>query len=164
MHRPGYYRALRGLLEFQQHSGNPGAALGLCDRILVETPDDTDLLHQRAVILAQLPGRYQEALSAIERAIEITPRPAFIYQRGRLRLALGDAANAIEDFRRVEQAGGIASGSLDLLMAEAYLELGNIELARSFSDAARREGTNIKREELERLNRIVARLVEVENQ
>ena len=138
--------------------------MGLCDVILAETPDDTDLLYQRAVILAQLPGRYLEALSAIERAIEITPRPAFIYQRGRLRLALGDAANAIEDFRRVEQAGGIASGSMDLLMAEAYLELGNNELARSFSDAARREGSNIKREELERLNRIVARLVEVENQ
>ena len=164
VHRPGYYRALRGLLAFQQHLGNPGAALGLCDVILAETPDDTDLLYQRAVILAQLPGRYLEALSAIERAIEITPRPAFIYQRGRLRLALGDAANAIEDFRRVEQAGGIASGSMNLLMAEAYLELGNNELARSFSDAARREGSNIKREELERLNRIVARLVEVENQ
>ncbi|MFA6241051.1 MAG: tetratricopeptide repeat protein [Candidatus Hydrogenedentales bacterium] len=135
--QPNYYRALRGLLEVQLRSGNPGAALGLCNRILNDRPDDPDLVGRKAFILAQLPGRQQEALTTIQRAIEIAPKPMYLYLRGYLRLDLKDYANAIEDFQGFSQSGGVAPGNLDLMMAEAYLGLEKVDLARTYYNSAK---------------------------
>ena len=158
--RTGYYRALLGLLEVQLRSENLGAALGLCDRLLAERPDDTGMLERKASLLAQLPGRQQEALDTIQSAIDLSPRPSFFYQRGCLRLDLGDYANAIEDFQRAKQAGGAGPGSLDLLMAEAYLGLNNIDLARVYYESAKNKASGVKPADAIRLDAIASRLAE----
>ncbi len=132
-----YYRALRGLLEVQLLTGNPGAALGLCDRLLARRPDDPDILARKAYILAQSPGRNNEALTAIESAIQISAKPAYIYQRGYLRLELGAYAEAIEDFQQFNQSGGSAPDNIDLLLAEAYLGLNNVELAKNYFESGK---------------------------
>lgn len=161
--RAGYSPALRGLLEVQLRSGDLGAALGLCERFLDESPNDPRMLERKASLLAQLPGRRQEALGTIQRAIEITPRPVFFYLRGCLRLDLGDFANAIEDFQRVDQAGGAGPGDLDTLLAEAYLGLNNTDLARVYYDAAKNKGSGVKPADAARLDAIAARLAEEQN-
>lgn len=160
IHQAGYLPALRGLLEVQVRMGNLGGALGLCNRFLAENPDDPDMLERKASLLAQVPGSQQEALDTVQRAIDITQRPEFFYLRGYLRVGLGDFANAIEDFRRVSQAGGGAPGNMDGLMAEAYLGLKNMELARIYCDSAREKSLRGEPVDLVRLERITARLAE----
>jgi tetratricopeptide (TPR) repeat protein len=163
VHRAGYLPALRGLLEVQVRSGNLGGALGLCNRFLAENPDDPDMLERKAFLLTQLPDLQKEALSTIQRAIEITQRPEFFYRRGYLRLSLGDFANAIEDFQRVIQARGAAPGDLDSLIAEAYLGLNNSDLAHFYYNSAKEKASKGEPVDSARLERIAARLAEAQN-
>jgi tetratricopeptide (TPR) repeat protein len=157
LHRD-YYRALRGLLEVQLLSGNPGGALGLCDRLVTERPNDADMLARKSYIFAQLPGREEEALAAIESAVQISPKPMFLYQRGYLRLERGDFADAIEDFQQFNRSGQVAPSNLDLLMAEAYLGLKNFDLARGYFESAREKAGQGTSRENARLARIAAQL------
>ncbi len=157
---PSDHRALRGLFEVQLRSGNSGAALGFCNRLLREVPDDYDMIRQKAMLLAQIQGHEPEALRTVNRAIEIRPLPDLYYVRGALHLKLGDFSSALKDFQFVEQSGEDTSGDLDALMAEAYLELGNTALARSYYDAARSRETQLQRKTIERLDRLADRLLE----
>lgn len=157
---PDDHRALRGLFEVQLRAGNPGAALGFCNRLLREIPDDYDMIRQKAMLLTQIQGHEQEALDTVNRAIDIRPLPELYYVRGALLLDLGDVPGALKDFQFVEQSGQDTSGDLDALMAEAYLELQNPVLARSYYDAARSRGTQLQRKTIERLNRLADRIPE----
>lgn len=159
LHRD-YYRALRGLLEVQLLSGNPGGALGLCDRLITERPNDADMLARKSYIFAQLPGRKEEALAAIESAVQISPKPMFLYQRGYLRLERGEFANAIEDFQQFNRSGQVAPTNLDLLMAEAYLGLNNYDLARGYFESAQSKAAHGSPSDRARLARIAAILDE----
>jgi len=134
--RPNDPRALRGLVEVQMRSGNSGAALGLCERLLERNPDDVDTLAQKARLLMNVAGRQQEALDTVARALENEQRPIFYFMRGYLQLALGEYAPAIEDLQRYRESGGDAPSNLDAMLAEAYLGLGNRELAQAYYEAA----------------------------
>jgi tetratricopeptide (TPR) repeat protein len=156
--RPEYSPALRGLLNVNLQSGELGAALGLCERFLVANPNDVAMLEKKATLLARLPGRREEALASIQRAIEITPRPEFFYVRGRLRLELGEFAVALEDFERVSQAGGVNRPDLEIAMAEACLGLNNVERAEIYYKSAKAKAANAAPPFAARLNEIGKRL------
>ncbi len=152
--------ALRGLFEVQLRSDNPGAALGFCNRLLRQMPDDYDMIRQKALLLAQIQGHEREALETVNRAIEIQPRADLYYVRGALYLKLGEFPRALKDFQFVEQSGGDTGGDLDALMAETYLELQNLPLARSYYDAARSRNTQLQRKTIDRLDRLADRFPE----
>ena len=165
---PDYPPALRGLLEVHLRSGERGAALGLCERYLAQNPNDPAVLERKATLLAQIPGRREDALNAIQQAIEAAPRPELFYVRARLRLEAGEFANAIEDLRRADQAGGVTQSDMNILMAEAYLGLNDLELARKFhalAESKRQALADSDRQQLEpadqaRLDSLAARLAE----
>ena len=154
-------QALRGLIEVQLRSGNRGAAIGLCDRYLKHHPGDVQVLSRKASLLMGVPGRAKEALATIELALARLEQPMFYFMRGYLRLGIGEYAEAIEDLQRFNQSGGSAPGSLDTLMAEAYLGLGNLELARAYYESAKSGGVKSSADE-SRLARIAAGLQEAE--
>ncbi len=154
----GYSPALRGLLDVQIRSGNLGGALALCDRFLTLSPDDPDMLQQKALLLARIPDKRREALDVVERALQIVQRPESHYLRGSLLLDLGEFMPALEDFQRVVQARGVRSGELECRMAEAYLGLNDATLARFYYDSAKEKAARGERMDLARLDRIAARL------
>jgi len=158
--KPNDHRALRGLFEVQLRSNNPGAALGFCDRLLREIPDDYDMIRHKAMLLSQIQGREREALATVNHAIDIRPLAKLYYARGALHLKLGEHSNALRDFQFVEQSGEDTGGDLDTLMAEVYLELNDLELARSYYEAARSRVSQLQPKSGARLNRIAERLVE----
>jgi tetratricopeptide (TPR) repeat protein len=156
----GYSRAIRGLLDVQLRTKNLGAALALCNRLLISVPNDPTVLQQKSAILSQLPGRSDDALVAIQQAIDIKPEPTYFYFRGVIRLDKGDYTNAIEDFQRVDNVGGGGFDNIDLLMADAYLGLDNLDLARSYYEVAKSKVAQEKGVDSERMNRIKLRLLE----
>ena len=156
----GYSRAIRGLLDVQLRTNNLGAALALCNRLLVDVPNDSTVLQQKSLILSHLPGRRDDALAAIQLAIDIKPKPTYFYFRGLIRLDKGDYANAIEDFQRIDNVGGGGFDDIDLLMADAYLGLNNFSLAQSYYDVADSKASQQKDVDSGRMNRIKLRLVE----
>lgn len=158
--KPGDARAIRGLLQVQLRMGKMGEALALCQRLLNDNPEDTELLHQKALILSRIPGREVGAFATVQEAIEIRPLPKFFYLRGTLRLWEGDYANGIEDFQRVYNAGGGGFADLDLLMAESYLELENFRLAKSFYESAKSKMSTADGAVESRLELIASRLSE----
>jgi tetratricopeptide (TPR) repeat protein len=155
--RADFRPALLGLLAFHTRSGNRGAASGLCDRLLAESPGDPDILDQKASLLVQT-GKTQAALDTIEQAIDAAPRTEFYYVRGCLRNDLGEFAGAIEDFERVNQAGGVTRGDFEIPMAEAYLGLGNLERALFYYESAMNKGLDAKPATKARLDAISERL------
>jgi tetratricopeptide (TPR) repeat protein len=159
---PDDHRAIRGMFEVQIRSGNLGAALGFCDRLLREIPDDYDMIRQKAMLLARIQGREQEALASVNRAIDMRPLTDLYYLRGRLHLELGEPSSALKDFQFVEQSGADMGGELDVLMAEAYLDLDNLQLARSYYDAARARAPQLHAKTIARLNRLADRMVQNE--
>ncbi|MBX7255474.1 MAG: tetratricopeptide repeat protein [Candidatus Hydrogenedentes bacterium] len=154
------WRALRGLLVVELLTNNPGAALGLCDRLLAQRPEDTEVLEQKAFILSRIPAQRAEALAIVQRVIDINPKPMLLFLRGSIRLDLKDYAKAIEDFQGFSQAGGVAPGNLKLLMAEAYLGLGRLDLARTYYDSAKEEAEGSSPSDRARLANMAARLGE----
>lgn len=160
----GYSRAIRGLLNVQLRTNNLGAALALCNRLLLDVPNDPTVLQQKSVILSQLPGRKDDALAAIQRAIDIKPNPTYFYFRGVIRLDKGDYNNAIEDFQRVDNVGGGGFTNIDLLMADAYLGLNNFNLAQSYYEVAESKVAQQKDVDSGRMNRIKLRLLEESKQ
>ena len=133
---PGYLPAVRLMIEVQARSGNRVQALSLCDRYLDSSPNDSDVLYQKARLLAadreSLPG----ALSAIERAIAQQRRPEYVYVRGMVRLSMGQAEGALADLQSIAEDGPRASANLELALASAYLEVGRLDLATAYYDSA----------------------------
>ena len=162
--QPGFLPALRGLLNVNLQSREFGAALGLCDRYLASAPNDVEMLETKANLLAQLPGRQQEALTSIERAIEITPRIESYYLRGRLLKDLGEFdaekfGKAFEDYERVRQAKGGAL-ELDIAQAECLLGMKDNERALIYYDSAKTKAANAAPLLAARLDEIAKRLEE----
>lgn len=151
-------RALRGLFEVSVRQENRGAALGLCNRYLEQSPHDAEMFEKKAMLLMQLPGRTQEAFKSVQQALAIQQSPLAYYLRGRLQLKREHFAEAVEDFQRFDRSGQTPPGNLDALMAEAYLGLGNKKLAQAYLDSARDSEAAITQEDNARLARVAAAL------
>jgi tetratricopeptide (TPR) repeat protein len=87
-------------------------------------------------------GRLDEAITHIERAVELFPlRRGPRYQRAKLRLAQGNFEAAREDAERALALGRPGDQVLDLqvlyLLATVYSRLGETELAEEFAQRAR---------------------------
>jgi tetratricopeptide (TPR) repeat protein len=79
-------------------SGNAAAALPVLDRGLRLSPDDPDLLGNRAAALSRL-GRAPEALADARRAVEASPAsPFFREMLGQLYASTGSWAEALPEF------------------------------------------------------------------
>jgi predicted Zn-dependent protease len=156
--QPGYAPALQGMLDVQLRADNLGGALGLCDRFLAATPDNADMLQQKALLLARLPDRRKEALETIQKAIDIAKRPEFIFLRGSLYLSQNEFAKALEDFLQVSQARKTRSAELECLMAETYLGLNDPSLARFYCNSAKDKAAKGERVDSIRMERLASRI------
>jgi predicted Zn-dependent protease len=158
--KEGFSPALRGMVSVQLRSGNPGAALRLCDRYLERQPGDADMLYRKATLLARDANRPEEALDVIEQAMNISARPEFVLVRGQLRLALGKYQDALLDFQRFADTQGGSTADLDLSMAEAYAGLGEYALAQQYCESAQRKASGGQEMDSARLKRVRTQIEE----
>jgi hypothetical protein len=93
--------------------GNPQGALKYFKKAVELDPQNASAFYNQGICYAEM-GQYQEAISAISKAIEIEPRGIYFYGRGTAYLLSGDKDTAVQDF---EQASAL--GDPD---AQAYLE------------------------------------------
>jgi tetratricopeptide (TPR) repeat protein len=100
-------------------------------------PDRALLWNCLAAVLT-LQGRMQEALVFYDEALRLDPEqgPAF-YNRSMARLALGDAAGALEDLDAAAALGGFERerASLDVLKAKTLLATGALEAGWTLYEA-----------------------------
>lgn len=87
-------------------------------------------------------GRFEESLPLINRAVELHPqRRGPRYQRAKWHLAQGDSGSAREDAERALALGAPGDLVLDVqvyyLLSKIYTRLGEMELAREYSELAR---------------------------
>lgn len=126
---------LRGLI--QQRQGAFAAALADFDRTLKTDEDDLALKIQatgsRGMVLVDL-GRYDEAVEALDRAIEARPQ-AFAERQSRAlaHLRLRDLPAAARDIDAL--AGASDDAFTRKLRAELYLRRGDAKRARTLLDA-----------------------------
>lgn len=110
-------------------SGEPGRAFGAATMALALTPEDADLLIDRAVALGNL-GRYQEAVSDLDRALVIdADRAEALVFRAAAWRHLDRAGPARRD---IDRALALAPDS-----AEALLERGILRQLAGDTDGAR---------------------------
>jgi tetratricopeptide (TPR) repeat protein len=141
--RPDYGPALKGLIEVQIRTRSVGTALGLANRYLQRQPGDPDILFLKARILSDNPNQREEAITAINQAIEADPRPEYYSLRGSLHLQAGNHQLALDDLRRFEQAVTGVDPRLSASLAEAYLGAGEPERALPyFREAEERANPN----------------------
>jgi hypothetical protein len=101
---------MRGLQKVQMDG-----ALQDCDLALKSKPRDAGIIDSRALVLYQM-GRYQDALTAYNQALQIDPdRADSLFMRGYTKRKLGDGAG----------------GDVDIAAAQAI----NSDVANSFRDA-----------------------------
>ncbi|MBM3290084.1 MAG: tetratricopeptide repeat protein, partial [Candidatus Hydrogenedentes bacterium] len=72
---PNYPPALLGQIDIQGRTADISAALGLCDRYIAQSPDDSSILLAKAKLLSALPDRTQDALAAADDVIERVEDP-----------------------------------------------------------------------------------------
>lgn len=112
----------------------------LCEALIEEFADDPEPLAKLAYVNAR-EGNYAEAVADITRAIELNSRePDYFYSRGRYRLAIGAADDAVIDFDQVIQLCVEHKNTYYLepsryFKAEALARAGRIEDALSALEA-----------------------------
>jgi hypothetical protein len=94
--------------------GNDKAAVEYYKKVLELDPENSEAYFQQGVSYGEL-GKYEEAISSINKAVEIGQRKGlYFYGRGRVYLLSGDEAKASEDFK---EAAALGHGD-----AQEYLE------------------------------------------
>jgi tetratricopeptide (TPR) repeat protein len=100
---------VKGYLHY--HSGEFDQALAGLHQALLLNPNQAEAYHYLSR-MAAAQGRWSEAAQAIEAARYLAPNPANLYHRGQVAEALGQPAQAVEDY---EQAFlGLIGGVSDL--------------------------------------------------
>ena len=130
----GYLPALSMMIEVQFRRHFYAQALLLCDRYLEKAPDDFDVLCQKARVLERL-DRPEEALASIQRAME-EERPEGLYTRAMIYFSLNEPAQALKDLQALSETFEANPARLDLALAKAHLELGRVDAARTYLQAA----------------------------
>ncbi|MGD9858293.1 MAG: tetratricopeptide repeat protein, partial [Planctomycetaceae bacterium] len=124
-------------------------AVQIYEAILKVNDRDLVALNNLAWMLAFQPGREAQALTLINRAIELAgPAPAFRDTRASISLRLNKPQQAVDDLvEAIDQAGD--DPELWFHLSQAYLQTGDREQAReAFRNA---EGKGLKLESLHRL-------------
>jgi hypothetical protein len=96
----------------------------------------------------------QGAFDAVTRAIERNPRPEYLVLRGLSRLALEDYTGALIDLRDAATGMHTAPARLDAALAEAYLGLEELDLAKTYLESARRKEADGDRSATDHLGRL----------
>lgn len=156
---PEHQPALRGMIDVQYRLGNTGAALVLAERYLEKRPEDGPIHYLSALVLANTPGRIDEALASVTRAIDVAPRPEYYSLRGFIRLDQGAHAEALSDLRRYLEALPPVTADLDAAMAEAYLATGDPVMAQQYFDSARRKAATGEMVDTGRMRKVEEALV-----
>lgn len=146
--------ALRGMIDVQYRLQNTGAALSLAERYLAIQPDDAPMQHLRALILSGLPGRADDALAGVTRAIEVAPRPEYYSLRGLIRLDRGEHADALRDLQQYTESLSTTTAQADAALAEAYLGTGDATLARQYFESAQRKAQGGETVDPDRMKRV----------
>lgn len=131
--------ALREMVEVQARKGNMPGLLAACDRYLTLNPEDAHVHYIKASFLRSDPSRLGDALEAANRAATLERRPDYVGLRGIIYLERKDYARALEDLRAVSAEVVETSAEVDAALAEAYLGVGETDLARSFYESAKRK-------------------------
>ena len=131
-----YVPAARLLVEALLGRGDSHQAVILCERWLARDPDDAGMLYAQARGLLRLPERTEDALAAVNRAIEIAPNAEHRYLRGVVHLARRDFAAARTDFEAVARTMDRTPADLDLRLAWTYVRTGRVDLAAPLFEAA----------------------------
>ncbi|MCX5770570.1 MAG: tetratricopeptide repeat protein [Candidatus Hydrogenedentes bacterium] len=152
--RPG---AMRAAIRLFLREGNSDGALNMCQRYLKAQPNDADVLSQEAALLLRA-GRPDDALDAIDRALQIVHLPSGVFVRANALLALGRCQEALADLQRIAGAGKIDPADHDAAMAEVYLGLNDEGLARRYYDSAKEKLAANHRPFTDQLNRIKDKL------
>ncbi len=146
--------ALREMIELQTRRGSAGDVLGICERYLERDPANAPVLYLKASFLRQEPSRVGEALQSVERAIELDQRPEYLAVRGLILLDKGETEKALQDLQTFSREMPDTPARIDAALAEAYVKLGDKELANSFYTAAVRkvaQGHHVKADVMQRV-------------
>ena len=148
-----FYPAMSQELQLFMMRGQAAPALALTERMLELQPYDTQVLHQRALLLAQDPRRRQEADALLDELIAADPRPDYLLLRAQLNLAEERYDAALTDLLEVGRVQSETTAAADAAMAEAYLGLQDYERAQSYLEQARNkaQNANVSLPQLERL-------------
>jgi tetratricopeptide (TPR) repeat protein/DNA-binding winged helix-turn-helix (wHTH) protein len=121
------------------YAGRPRDALAAYDQLLAIDPLHTNGYMRRGLILNEM-GRYDDAERALARAYELQPElPNPLWARALVRYAQGDLDGAVRYYRQAI-ARGPQRTDLHRELALLYLDLGDVEAARSSVEEAARHG------------------------
>lgn len=139
---PDFYPAMHQQLQLFVLRRQTAPALELTERLLALQPFDTEVRHQRAILLAQDPRRRQEASVLLDELIASDPRPDYLLLRAQLNLSDERYDAALADLGEVSRLQSETAPAVDMAIAEAYVGLGDFERAKSYLDQARRKAQN----------------------
>ncbi len=153
-----YLPALGLLIDVAVQSNHLAQALSVCDRYLAIQPNSAAVLHQKARLLLSR-KEYAPALEALNKSIELEPRPEKRETRGDLHLALDRFEEAITDYQEFGRLTGTLTPRVQLALADAYAGSGNLARAvEYFREANARLGANDPARNDERFRRLQAQL------
>jgi tetratricopeptide (TPR) repeat protein len=83
--------------------GNPADAEMSFRKVIPQDPENPEMRDGHGLSLLML-GRAKEALAEFDKALQISPRGAYLNNRGAARMALGDISGAEEDFLKAYES------------------------------------------------------------
>jgi tetratricopeptide (TPR) repeat protein len=132
-----YKPALKGQIEVQARS-NPPIAISMCERYLRTHDRDPDVMFRLATLLAAGPGRREEALAWVDKAIAIETQPTFNRFRAFLLTQMARADEAIDELTELIKVAGPATAEDEITLTEAYLVKKDLSGAREHLQAAKK--------------------------
>ena len=155
---PRFAPAMRAMIALQVKTDSWSDAQILSRRYLSLYPNDPSVLYQTTLLTSRLEGATLEAMSMITRAIALRQRPEYYYLRATLYLRESEYPQALSDLQSIERYQVNYQAALDLALAEAYLGVGEFNLARQYYKAAAggsSSGLRVSAERLERLGKLL---------
>ncbi len=137
---------------------NPGMAVSACEIYLRTYDDDEDVMFRLATLLAAGPGRREEALAWVDKAIATGKQPTFNRFRAYLLTQMGRADEAIDELTELIKVAGPATVEDELTLTEAYLAKDDMSGAREHLQAAAKlipEGSTPLAERFKKLETLI---------
>lgn len=135
---PEYGPALLGLIEVQIRSNNLATAISMCERYLRTHDRDADVMFRLATLLASDPGRREEALAWVDKAIASERQPNFNRFRAYLLTQMARPDEAIAELTELINVAGSATVEDEITLTEAYLVKKDLPAAREHLQAAKK--------------------------
>lgn len=136
--RPASEPANRTLAAFLRDHGRAGEAIALLRQAIPACPRPASLHNQLAALLAE-DGWMREAEVEVEAALAIAPGwPAALQNRSIIRLALGDAAGAVNDLDAAIAGAPVGPGQASMRLARALALISAGRIAEGWAAYAAR--------------------------